>query len=69
MTEHELLRNNLKRLLEEKGWSVKIFSEKSGLSERTIQNIIKAKHKKIHFRTLYIICTTLQTTMKELAGF
>ncbi len=69
MTDYELIGNNLKRLLEEKGWSVKIFSEKSGLSERTIQNIIKAKYKKIRLPTLYIICTTLQTTMKKLAGF
>jgi len=69
MTEYEFLGNNVKRILKEKGWTVKEFSGKSGLSEKTIREIIQAKRRKIRWKTLYTLCTTLQTKMKELAGF
>jgi len=69
MTDYEFLGNNVKRILKEKGWNVKEFSEKSGLSERTIREIIQAKRRKIRWKTLRVLCTSLQTKMKELAGF
>ncbi len=69
MMDYEFLGNNLKRLLEERGWSVEEFSKKSGIGARTIREIIRAKRRKIRMNTLYILCTTLKTTMKELAGF
>jgi len=69
MTDYEFIGNNVKRLLKEKGWSVKGFSEKSGLSEKTIREIIQAKRRKIRWNTLKAICITLETTMKEIAGF
>ncbi|MBQ8658456.1 MAG: helix-turn-helix transcriptional regulator [Clostridia bacterium] len=69
MMDYEFLGNNLKRLLKEKSWSVKEFSKKSGIGERTIREIIQAKRRKIRMSTLYLLCTTLKTTMKELVGF
>jgi len=69
MTDYEFIGNNVKRLLKEKGWSVKGFSEKSGLSEKTIREIIQAKRRKIRWNTLKAICIALETTMKEIAGF
>ncbi len=66
---YQLLAQNLKNLLMERDWTVKELSKRSGIGEKTIKDIMQAKRKKIRFNTLYGLCVTLKTTMKELVGF
>ncbi len=69
MTNYEFLGNNLKRIIKERGLTVKELSKRSGIGEQTIRDIINAKRRAIRMKTIYNLCVALKTKMKELTGF
>ncbi len=66
MTIMQIIKKNLKMMIEEKGISVAVLSKLSNVSESTIRGILNLKLKTTNTKTVIKIANALNVTIDDL---